>query len=229
VGAFEDVRLIAYSEDRLFEDFIRATDLDLSGLENEVLPMVNRSLTKEETALLLLVNRVFADPKLSTAISNGMLFHAPNAVPYRHYDRETADLVREANSGMLTALQPLIVNPDVPVFSENDGPGDVFDMPTEINAELLRIALMGMRVMPVKRMDLAVQHLQKVARSPDSRCSELPSDFDKIRYLLLNEDVMLSGRDPVEHYLTSGRKEGRRYRSRPVEVPTDIALRKKER
>jgi hypothetical protein len=39
----------------------------------------------------------------------------------------------------------------------------------------------------------------------------LPADFNPKNYLLINKDVANAGFDPVEHYLTYGHKEGRRY------------------
>ncbi|HSI58475.1 MAG TPA: hypothetical protein VLA16_13030, partial [Ideonella sp.] len=40
----------------------------------------------------------------------------------------------------------------------------------------------------------------------------LPLDFDPATYLALNADVARTGIDPVKHYLSFGRQEGRRYR-----------------
>jgi hypothetical protein len=39
----------------------------------------------------------------------------------------------------------------------------------------------------------------------------LPSDFNPRRYLELNPDVAAAGADPVQHFLSHGRAEGRRY------------------
>lgn len=41
----------------------------------------------------------------------------------------------------------------------------------------------------------------------------LPADFDDTEYYRLNPDVAAVGHDAAQHYLTHGRKEGRRYRA----------------
>lgn len=50
----------------------------------------------------------------------------------------------------------------------------------------------------------------------------LPSDFDPEYYLILHPDVKAAGRDPAEHYLAWGRKEGRAYR-RP-RTPAELGI-----
>lgn len=46
-----------------------------------------------------------------------------------------------------------------------------------------------------------------------ARQDGLPEDFDPVEYLLRNPDVAAAKVDPIEHYLTYGRFEGRVYRS----------------
>lgn len=231
IKCFDDVRLVAYSEDRLIEDFGRATGVDLSGLGVGMPPRLNRSLSKDELAVLLLVNRTFADPVLSTHISNSMLAKSPDAVPYRYYDRELADLVRRSNAEALAAAQPRIVNPEVPIietdtgFERNVEPDDLANLATQFDADLLKGILRSIRVAWGQQSGLALRTLQGKARRPaqlPDAAEELPPDFNEIEYLLLNEDVLLAGADPVEHYFQHGRDEGRPYcRPRPVATPTN--------
>ncbi|HEY6531315.1 MAG TPA: hypothetical protein VIY72_03365, partial [Acidimicrobiales bacterium] len=48
---------------------------------------------------------------------------------------------------------------------------------------------------------------------PSLRSSpEIPEDFDPVGYLLANPDVLAAQVDPYEHYLSSGKDEGRRWR-----------------
>jgi hypothetical protein len=51
--------------------------------------------------------------------------------------------------------------------------------------------------------------------------NELPEDFNEEDYLVLNPDVKKAGADPVEHYLSSGRSEGRGYK-RLHQLPEDF-------
>jgi hypothetical protein len=41
---------------------------------------------------------------------------------------------------------------------------------------------------------------------------DLPSGFDEVKYLELNPDVARAGRDPAEHWIRHGLKEGRRWK-----------------
>lgn len=54
--------------------------------------------------------------------------------------------------------------------------------------------------------------LGRLRRRAATDRSELPADFDAAEYLHLNPDVERSKADPVEHFLSHGRHEGRRYR-----------------
>jgi lipopolysaccharide biosynthesis protein len=49
------------------------------------------------------------------------------------------------------------------------------------------------------------------APDPEETSSRLPRDFDPTAYLRANPDVLATGQDPAEHYLTLGRFEGRRW------------------
>jgi hypothetical protein len=42
--------------------------------------------------------------------------------------------------------------------------------------------------------------------------SRVPADFDVFAYLLLNQDVVYSGIDPIQHYINHGKQEGRLYK-----------------
>jgi len=42
--------------------------------------------------------------------------------------------------------------------------------------------------------------------------SQLPEDFDPIKYLLLNHDLIFARVDPNTHFMVQGKKEGRRYK-----------------
>lgn len=41
---------------------------------------------------------------------------------------------------------------------------------------------------------------------------EIPNDFDPIAYLLLNDDLLKAGARPFQHFIDSGKQEGRGYR-----------------
>jgi hypothetical protein len=61
--------------------------------------------------------------------------------------------------------------------------------------------------------DYIAQCQQRKLVSPDEvRADTLPVDFDPTKYLELHPDVAEAGVDPVFHYMTHGRFEGRRFK-----------------
>jgi hypothetical protein len=61
--------------------------------------------------------------------------------------------------------------------------------------------------------DYLAQCQQRQLLAPGELSIEpLPEDFDPARYLVLHPDVAEAGVDPVDHYLTYGRYEGRPYK-----------------
>jgi hypothetical protein len=59
--------------------------------------------------------------------------------------------------------------------------------------------------------DMCRKKLLKIAAIPKKTAEYIPSDFEKMHYVLLNPDVLRAGVDPVEHYRDFGRKEERAY------------------
>jgi hypothetical protein len=55
------------------------------------------------------------------------------------------------------------------------------------------------------------ERLGTLTSTPNARIADLPEGFDPVMYLALNRDVAAAGRDPSEHYLTTGVHEGRIY------------------
>ena len=53
---------------------------------------------------------------------------------------------------------------------------------------------------------------RKWSQAPFIRAS-IPSDFDLVRYFILNPEVLRSTDNPIKHYTAYGRSEGRIYKS----------------
>ena len=198
-------------------DSAKAAGIDVSGLELDVPSQVNRSMTRDEIEVLRHLNRVFADPGLSTNISNAMLYCAPDAVPYRPYEPELADFVRRKNRDALAELLPLVVNPEVPLVGEDREYDEVGDSTTVvIEADVLERVFWSIRFARTHPVDFLVRRLQEVASKPMPEGisqEDLPPDFSPVEYLLLNEDLLRAEAEPFEHYIKFGRAEGRPYRS----------------
>ena len=61
--------------------------------------------------------------------------------------------------------------------------------------------------------DYVAQCQERMLLSPEEVLADrLPEDFDSARYLTLHPDVAEAGVDPVYHYMTHGRFEGREYK-----------------
>jgi GT2 family glycosyltransferase len=66
---------------------------------------------------------------------------------------------------------------------------------------------------PLKQTFSGSSHKTSKDDSGQINYAELPDDFDPDYYLAINPDVQESGKDPVQHYLRYGRKEGRQYKA----------------
>jgi hypothetical protein len=52
-----------------------------------------------------------------------------------------------------------------------------------------------------------------ISRYATGNAPDLPEDFDVLVYLIKNPDVLLSGVDPISHYVLHGKSEGRLYKN----------------
>ncbi|MGA8277475.1 MAG: hypothetical protein WB784_04695 [Rhodanobacteraceae bacterium] len=87
--------------------------------------------------------------------------------------------------------------------------GEIIDSLHEIGLSDLRVA----RIYPGTYGSIEFfAVLEKGEPKTPVALDDLPADFDEARYLLANPDVARAGVDAVTHYLTFGRREGRRIR-----------------
>lgn len=173
--------------------------------------LVNRSLTGPEMAMLRTINAVFKSDELSTRISDRWIYANPQAMScearadrarvYEVLRKVAADysaelagpacqemlhgLLREGNSGNSSAKG---LGNDCPVSDSNE------------HTQLLQMALDE-----IASFSSAGQALEKYAHS----LTPTRDTFDPVHYLLLNRDVLAAEVDPVIHFKTFGRKEGR--------------------
>lgn len=173
--------------------------------------LVNRSLTASEMEMLRTINAVFKSDELSTQISDRWIYANPEAMScearadsvrvYEVLGKVAADysaelarpacqemlngLLREGNSGKSSAKGP---SNDCPVPDSNE------------HTQLLQMALDE-----IASFSRAGQALEKYVHS----LSPTRDTFDPVHYLLLNRDVLAANVDPVMHFKTFGRKEGR--------------------
>ncbi len=217
---FGDTRLLAYQHKTLLEDFSCAAGIPKELLRGAPEARINRSLDKDELETLLAVNRIFGDAALSTRISDQMLSKWPNSKPYKYFSASIATEIRETNAPTLASLKHLIVNSDNPGIDARNDTVEIEEAlsmaSSRMDFDLLHIVLSAIAAWQEENSPLP--RLRRLANEPAREAALkgiLPEGFNSIEYLLINPDVMAAQADPVSHYLSYGRDEGRHYR-RPV-------------
>lgn len=179
---------------------------------------VNRGLTIEEELLLREANAIGGDA-YSQSMSDSILYAFPNrkvtaGIPESHVGmietRHGAD-VRWINATFFEGRPVLAV-------SAAEAGGDraaSAELVADTARHLLAWALREMQVADERALQFLISRINVQAVPPASGLDEnVPSDFDPVRYLVLNLDVLRNGWNAFDHYYTHGRAEGRRYRDR---------------
>lgn len=228
VRLFDNVRLLTYRDSRLIEGFAAELGVpeELAAGASKI--RVNRSLTFEELEALLVINRVFRNSALSQKISHEMLTAEPDIPNYRYFDPVLASAIREANAPFLASLRRHMVDTGVPIV--DDERDERFERPQTpagyVSKELLQLVAES-----VKRWQdeaspyVRLRQFVMLPASEAGYADALPEGFNAVEYLVLNPDVLAAGSDPIVHYLSYGRSEGRLYK-RPEpeagEAPQDV-------
>jgi hypothetical protein len=214
IKPFEDVRLLTYRDGNAVKDFAHAVGITSEIPTGRPEDDINRSLDRDELELLLAINRIFKSALLSTQISDQMLLKRPQSRPYRYFDPVLASAVREANAPILADLKNLIINPEVPIIDDRDDSTDkaLNTQPRNLDPETLGLVLASIKAWHDESSPIRL--LQKLVKKPPPEANYkrvLPEGFNSIEYLLLNSDVLLAGADPMVHYFSYGRDEGRKF------------------
>jgi len=216
IQLFGNIKLLVYRDSKLIEGF--AAELGVSaelaaGASNI---RVNRSLTFEELEVLLVINRIFRDSALSKKISNEMLRARPDIPHYRHFDPVLASAIRDANAPFLASLIRYMVDTGVPVIDVNmDNRSEGPQVPVDhISKELFLLVVESVKrwqdeASPYVRLR---RYVMRPVSDEAGYGDELPEGFNSVEYLVLNPDVLAAGSDPVVHYLSYGRSEGRLFK-----------------
>jgi hypothetical protein len=179
---------------------------------------VNRGLTIEEELLLREANAIGGDA-YSQSMSDSMLYAFPNrkvtaGIPQSHLGmietRHGAD-VRWINATFFEGRPVLAVSTAEAVGDRTAS----MELVADTARHLLSWALREMQVADERALQFLLSRINVQAVPPASGLDEnVPSDFDPVRYLILNLDVLRNGWNAFDHYYTHGRAEGRRYRDR---------------
>jgi hypothetical protein len=193
-------------------DFLGENPALETSFNNQV---VNRSLTAQEMDLLRSINAVFKRDALSTSISDRWIYARPDAISAeeranseRVFDvfhqlvssntsRLGTSTCREILGRLLLDVAPAALN----VGASEVASAVVDEAPVVADREdLLRMALEEIAKLMNFEQSLS-EYTQGLKPTLDA--------FDPVHYLLLNRDVLAAGVDPLQHFKSFGRKEGR--------------------
>ena len=203
----------------LVESFLDAIGLGDAGLEaGKGSQPVNRGLTIEEELLLREANQLAGDA-YSQSISDSILYAFPN--------RNVAAGIPESQLGMIETRHGADVRwinatffegRPVLAISAAEAVGErtvSAELMADTARHLLTWAIREMQASDERALQFLISRINVQAAPPSSALDEnVPSDFDPVRYLVLNLDVLRNGWNAFDHYYTHGRAEGRRYRDR---------------
>ena len=176
--------------------------------------LVNRSLTAPEMEMLRTINAVFKSDELSTRISDRWIYANPGAISCE--ERADRDRVYEVLRKVAAAHAAQLVTPACQEMLNGllredsdqmagggwspEERGKSPEFPANERARLLHMALEEIAALTSSGQALA-NYAKNLTPTRDT--------FDPIHYLLLNRDVLAAAIDPVLHFKTFGRKEGR--------------------
>lgn len=219
VFQLEELRVLHFEsvKPRIVAAFLEVIGLDAFGLGEEEQPrMINRGLAIEEELLLREANQICGDTH-SAAMSDSLLSSFPNrkvavGVSEAHHnaiEKKYANDVEWINNAFFRG-QPVVSAAAGATNEEHRPVPEVF---SETAHHLLLWAVRQLGAADEQAVQVLISKLSAQSVRPDSVMSEnLPVDFEPLRYLLGNRDVLNSGWNAYEHYAAYGRHEGRMYR-----------------
>lgn len=209
-----DSVVLAYREPGLLEDFLGSVgeDASLAGEVGE--SRVNRSLSQPELDLLRLVNGIYRNFGLSETISHA--FIAANSdvdsakVPlasreaYEAFAAAFETALGELPGELMAGIRGILFSAeDQAVTYAQPGAGIE-------HADLLGMVLTAVRDATDKAPAIAKSAKSfELLRKYSAQLEPTTDFFDPIHYMLMYPDILHSGIDPWDHYLTHGRSEGR--------------------
>lgn len=189
---------------------------------NELNRQVNRSLTNEERNTLMAFNKVLGDA-YSKELSELLIYANPGlqGEPVTYQKRTEEFLLDRFNSKVEWINKAFFNGQDVvsvlPIKSLNDASDrSSISQPehtTDLDMRVLGWAIEKLGKIKEETEQRLLNHLYNAALNTKRNSHpDLPSDFDPIAYLLLNQGVLRAGMDPAQHFVNHGMKEGRHYK-----------------
>lgn len=224
----ENKHIFAYdrAKNRIVEDFIEALGINTQILDigkTDAQRIVNRSLTIAERNLLRRINRIFGQ-RYSAEISDVLIKSQPNLNAEPEWDPNLEQVLAERYRDDIVWINKTFFGGKPIISVGNVGIEKVAKVRSKkqsietdecaqtINNIALDWAISKLAVIESQTRAFICGRLAEAIKNTNTaQYSDLPPDFDAASYLALNSDVLMAGSDPVKHYVTYGRAEGRRY------------------
>ena len=208
---------------RLIESFFEAIGFQLNENIKVRTRTVNRSLTPDERKVLCMANEILGE-KYSSEIFKLFIAARPEVATefsplstktYQYLLTQHRDDIRWVNKIFFKNLEVIKINFPEESFSNTsltDGHKEIEvsakDCPNKI------LALWAIRKLSETESDSSIIrriiHIAKINRL--TAHDSIPADFDIVRYMILNTDVLWGSNNPIQHFIDHGRSEGRIYK-----------------
>jgi hypothetical protein len=190
---------------------------------------VNRSLTDAEREALKTVNR-FLGNKYSMELSDLLIYADPNAQaePVSCSTATTRFLIDRYNNEVdwvnktffhgqaIVSVFP--IEPIKRPLRKKIALKPAFN--SNLEKQVLEWALEKIKTIKDETDQRILNTLSAVAQNDSWKLHpEIPTDFDLLAYLILNPDVLHADVDPIQHYFSHGKEEGRAYKFLKADNP----------
>jgi hypothetical protein len=196
------VHVLSYKKHDLLENFLSLLDEPIEiGMQFKNI-VVNRSLDATELKILARINKIFSDEHLASAISDRWIYEShPLAADETKNNRAVEIFAKYAKTLKLSSshAQQMVDILSTSSESVNTPHNCSYEQPVDLEQKFI-IALEE-----IGRHCSQFMFLKNYVLSlPLSK-----EHFDPVHYLLINQDVLREGMDPILHYETFGCNEGR--------------------
>ena len=179
---------------------------------------VNRSLSQAEREILITLNAALGD-RYSTELSDLLIYANPEALPIHTYSNKFANQLEKRHDLNAKWINDTFFKGEknVSVLFPKAKPNPAIadsTIQTQNNDAYLNTfkwAIQKLKQDANTSPDVLLNRLVEAASATLPNNENIPHDFDALSYLLLNQDVLLSGANPVEHFLNAGLNEDRKH------------------
>ncbi len=209
----------------LIESFFNSIGVDLIENMKSNFYTVNRSLTSDERNLLCMANKVLGSDYSNEIFNLFASYNSEAKTEFVLFSDEVFDFlvkkhsydIKWINEKFFHEVDSLgIVLPErMQLITTNNKDSTKKEMPFfDTPGGILTLwALNKIKSIKMEADNNSILRIINLAqKSSSSAESNIPEDFDLVRYLILNPDVLAHTNDPIRHYIDYGKSEGRIYK-----------------